>query len=44
VGVVAHRKERIEQITGCRVITVWEYDWIKKKEKTKKWLLNQILA
>lgn len=40
----AHRKERIEQITGCRVITVWEYDWIKRKEKTKKWLLDQILA
>lgn len=40
----AHRKQRIEQITGHRVITVWEYDWIKRKEKTKKWLLNQILA
>lgn len=40
----AHRKQRIEQITGHRVITVWEYEWIKRKEKTKKWLLNQILA
>lgn len=40
----AHRKQRIEQITGYRVITVWEYEWAKRKEKTKKWLLNQILA
>ncbi len=38
-----HRKQRIEQITGYKVVVVWEHEWANKKEKTKKWLLDQIL-